>query len=302
MTTEFVLYAQHGWADDSRAIATLAQAVAPTQAQIIAPDLGWVRTWLRIQPLIQQVEQVAIDTLSRYPDLPMKIIGHSMGGLIWLEVLHRHPEWWSQVEALVLVASPVGGADLARILDPFGIGIGIARDLGINRRAMAEAIAATIPTLIIAGDTDAGSDGTITLESTKFNHAQFMRLPDLSHAVLKNHPAVADAICNFWAHPDVPTPNLEALDFKTQLIQRLQQIKGLTDAHQRDFRRSKVVIRFKNGLSLRTWRNPLQVAHIFVADPADRCLYAGFVGWVHTDDLHQALEEIKQRYDQEILI
>lgn len=236
---DFVLYAQHGWADNSQAIAALAHSVATPTTRIFTPSLGFIKTWIGIKPLIQAVEKIAIETTAKFPDVPIRIIGHSMGGLIWLEVLNRHPEWWSRVDSLVLVASPVGGADLARILDPLGLGIGVACDLGTNRRLIAEEIAAIIPTLIIAGDVDGGSDGTITVGSTKFLHAKFLYLPGLSHAVLKNHPTVAAAICDFWANSKQPILSTVEPDLGNLLIRRLLLVTGMTDAHQRDFYRAR---------------------------------------------------------------
>ncbi len=291
---DFVVYAQHGWADNCQAIALLANAATTPGTQIITPTLGFARTWLRIEPLIQRVEQIAIETIARYPNTPIRIIGHSMGGLIWLEVLNRHPEWWSQVDSLVLVASPVGGADLARIFDPLGFGIGMARDLGINRRQIAESIAKVIPTLVIAGDTDNGSDGTITVETTKFSHARFVCLPGLSHAVLKNHPRVAEIIRDFWANP-VKTVCPEP-DFSTTLIEHLRSVPGMTDAHRRDFYRAKPSVTFKDGITILTWKNPLQVDHVFVANSEGQCLYSGFVGWIHAEALCTALKDIKTQY------
>ena len=296
ISPDFVLFAQHGWADDSKAIASLARSLATPKTLIVAPDLGWIKTWLRIDPLIHKLEQLFLEILVRYPKIPIKIIGHSMGGLIWLEVLSRHPEWWSQVHSLVLIASPIGGADLARIFDPLGIGIGMARDLGINRREMAELIATAIPTLIIAGDIDNGSDGTITIETTKFSGAKkFICLPALSHAVLKNHPEVAATIQNFWTNPQIAVDEQET-NFSSLLIQQIRLVPGITDAHRRDFYQSRAYIRFHNGITIRTWRNPLQVEHVFIGNNEGQCLYGGFVGWLHADGLRRTLEDIKKQY------
>ncbi len=295
-TPDFILFAQHGWADNSNAIAALSRTIATPNTLIVAPDLGYVDTWFRINPLIRKVERVAIDIIARYPTTPIRIIGHSMGGLIWLELLKQHPEWWSAVESLVLVASPIGGADLGRIIDPLGLGIGIARDLGINRRHIAHSIAQVIPTLIIAGDIDGGSDGTITVESTKFLHGTFVGLPGLSHAILKNHPTVAATIRNFWLQPTKPDLSIVVQDFSSILIQRLQLVIGMTDAHRRDFWRAKVVLTFKDGNTLLRWKNPLQINHIFVANNQGECLYGGFVGLIHAKGLHQSIEEIKKEY------
>ena len=293
---DFILFAQHGWADHSKDMAALSQTLATPTTLIVAPDLGYIATWLRIEQLIQKVEQIAIHTITQYPTTPIRIIGHSMGGLIWLELLNRHPEWWSSVEFLVLIASPIGGADLGRIIDPLGLGIGIARDLGINRRQLAQTIAQVIPTLIIAGDIDGGSDGTITVESTKFPHAQFVCLPGLSHPVLKNHPQVAISIRNFWTEPKPLASTVVEQDFSTLLIQRLQSVTGMTDAHRRDFYRAKVLITFKDGITILTWKNPLQVEHVFVANCQGQCLYGGFVGLIHAEGLRQTLKQIKQDY------
>lgn len=291
---DFILFAQHGWADNSQAIASLARAVATPNTHIITPDLGWIKTWIWIEPLIQQVEKLAINAIANHPNTPIKIIGHSMGGLIWLEILSRHPEWWLQVHSLVLVASPVGGADLARILDPLGMGIGMAKDLGLNRREIAELIAEVIPTLVIAGDIDNGSDGTITVQTTKFTYANFVCLPGLSHAVLKNHPDVVKTIKSFWANP--PKPVDSEPDLSVELVKRLRSIPGMTDAHRRDFYRSKLYLRFDDGSEIRTWNNFLQIAHVFVSDSEGQCLYAGFVGWIHTQDLRKTLVDIKKQF------
>lgn len=295
VTPEVILYAQHGWADDHRAIASLANSLATSNTLVVTPNLGYLKTWLRIEPLIQAVEALVLDNLKRYPTSPIRIVGHSLGGLIWLEVLSRHPEWWSKVESLVLVGSPVGGADLARALDPLGMGLGIARDLGINRRGIAEAIAAKIPILVIAGDIDNGSDGTVTVQCTKIFGAEFVRLPGIHHAALKNHPAVAEAIRQFWAIATPPAlPNESCPDFNHTLICRLQAIPGMTDGHERDFAKAEIFITYENGVSIRTWKNLMGINHVFVACPHGQCLYSGFVGWLHAEDLRQTLDTLKQ--------
>lgn len=287
---EFILYAQHGWADEHQAMAALAASLATPETLVITPNLGFLKTWIRIEPLVQAVEASVANTIMQYPGVPIRAIGHSMGGLIWLEVLARHPEWWSRMESLILVGSPVGGADLARAFDPLGVGLGIARDLGINRRAMAEAIAAKIPTLVIAGDIDQGSDGTVVVQCTKIFGAEFVRLPGLDHVALKNHPLVAETIQNFWAIANSPTPSDE---FTDALIKRLQAVDGMTDGHERDFAKATVFHNFDNGITIRTWKNLLGIDHVFVACAQGTCLYSGFVGWIHADQLKSTLTELK---------
>jgi pimeloyl-ACP methyl ester carboxylesterase len=293
-TPEFILYAQHGWADTGQRLASLAAHITDSQTIVVAPSLGFVKTWIRIEPLIQAVEAIVLETSIRYPETPMRIIGHSMGGLIWLELLSRYPDWCSRVESLVLVGSPIGGSDWGRMLDPLGWGIGIARDLGINRRILAEAIVAQIPTLVIAGDVDGGSDGTITVESTKVFGASFVSLPGVSHAALRDHPLVAEAIQQFWAIPKGPVPLPPEPDLAQLVIKRLQTVPGMTDAHQRDFAKATVYLTFEDGATLRVWKHPLGMPHIFVASPEGTCLYGGFVGWQHVENLDQILAVLQQ--------
>lgn len=285
--SQFMVWAQHGWADNNREMMVLGKRLVSDATSVIAPDLGYIQTWLRIEPLIRQVEAIATDQLTRYPDHLFRIVGHSMGGLIWLEVLNRHPDWWNRIHSLVLLASPVGGADLGRMIDPLGLGVGIAKDLGKNRRAIAETIASHIPTLVVAGDIDGGSDGTIPVESTKVSHASFVCLQALSHPVLRSHPAAISAIHKFWNQSDI-FPSL----IPDPILHQLRSVPGMTDSHPRDFKYSNDLIALKDGRMIRIWKNSFNIHHVFVASPDGYCLYSGFVGWMHTPDLWHVLDHI----------
>lgn len=255
---------------------------------IVAPCLSYGMTWLSMAPLIDQVDALATSSLGQQPALPVRVVGHSMGGLIWLEVLNRHPDWWPRVESLVLVGSPVGGADLGRILDPLGMGVGVAADLGRDRRPLAARIAAAIATLSIAGDTDGGSDGTIPVESTRVPNGQFVSLGGISHADLRCHPRVVEHIRRFWAGARLSVPLLSHA-----LVDQLRQIPGMTDAHRRDFARAALWYTFADGASIRLWRSPLGIYHVFLASAQGDCLYSGYVGWLHTGDLQHGLEVLR---------
>ncbi|MEL6605709.1 MAG: alpha/beta hydrolase [Cyanobacteria bacterium J06614_10] len=295
---DYILYAQHGWADINQGIGTLAKQIASPEARVIVPNLGFINTWIRIAPLIDRVEAIALQTHSEHPEAPLRIVGHSMGGLIWLEVLSRHPEWWPQVESLVLVASPVGGADISRMIDPFEWGIGIARDLGTNRRALAEKIAANVPTLTIAGDYDGGSDGIVPVECTKIRQASYVTVRDINHDKMKKHPAVAEIIQQFWQNTDhlcVPQPVETYCD---RVIRQLQAVPGMTDARYRGFQSSAQWSHLPEGLTLRTWQNRLGIHHVFLANRTGDCLFAGFVGWPHTAALYATLWHLRAQGTQ----
>ncbi len=290
-----ILFVQHGWHDTNRRMHRLGLSLADEQTEVIAPNLGLIKTWWRIEPLIKQVEQIAIATHERNPHHPWRIVGHSMGGLIWLELLQRHPEWWPRIKSVSLVSSPVGGADLGRIFDPFRWGIGIARDLGTDRRTIAESLARHMPMQTIASDYDGGSDGTVPIQCSQFRYASYTQLSGIRHDNTKDHPDVTAAIQTFWTMPPA-APILPKDPLADAIIAELQTIPGMTDAHLRDFSRATVWATLSDGFTLRTWCNPVGIHHVFLADVRKRCCFAGFVGWPDTQGIYERLAIIKQRY------
>lgn len=293
---DFLLFAQHGWADTGASIGRLARAVANPATIVIVPSLGLIKTFIRIEPLVRKIEQIATQAIQQYPDTPLKIIGHSMGGLMWLEVLNRNPQWWQKVHSLILLGSPVGGSNLARIIDPLGIGIGTAKCLGENRRAIAEKIAQHIPTLSVASDIGMGTDGLVTLENTKFDYANWLLVSGIPHSAMRYHPQMIPIIQNFWAKPQLGFPLDE--DYASQLIRRLRLVPGMTDTDYRYFDRSRIAANLADNTTINTWSNLFGVNHIYVAKPTQQCLYAGYVGLIHTLELGKAIAEIKQTINQ----
>lgn len=287
---ECLLFAQHGWADTGKDIGSLLKAAANSQTLIIAPSLGLLKTFIRIKPLIEQLEKIALETIKDHPNTSIKIVGHSMGGLMWLEVLNRNPQWWHQVHSLILLGSPIGGSNIARMIDPLGIGIGTARDLGKNRRDIAEKLAQHIPTLSVASDIGMGTDGLVTVENTKFNYGNWQLISGIAHNAMKYHPDMIPVMQNFWANPRLggsPEKN-----HTNQVIQRLRSIPGMTDTDYRDFERSQIIAILTDGSTLHIWNNPLGVPHVYLGKE-QKCLYAGYVGLIHVRGLRQAIKDIQ---------
>lgn len=53
---DFILFAQHGWADTSEEIRQLADMLGTPNTKIVAPNLGWFKTWLNLASLLDTVE------------------------------------------------------------------------------------------------------------------------------------------------------------------------------------------------------------------------------------------------------
>ncbi|MEB3225463.1 MAG: alpha/beta hydrolase [Synechococcus sp.] len=264
----------------------LAQRVACENTQIVVPNLNFLTTFLSLDPLLEKVEISAAETLEKFPDFPFRVIGFSLGGVLWVEVLSRNPAWLDRLEALVLLGSPIRGASLARTVDPFGWGMGIAQELGRNRQYLAEKITQKIPTLVIAGSLNNGGDGVIPVESTKLNYTHFYRRDNVRHQDLGIDLIVSEKIKDFFQNPRVTLAENSRL---TRLIEHFQNVEGMTPADERDFPKSTIQYTFTDGITLREWVNPVGVRHIFIADAEGHCQFSGFTGWVHDKALRRAI-------------
>jgi pimeloyl-ACP methyl ester carboxylesterase len=279
-----LLFAQHGWADSNRAMLRFGQDVASPDTLVIAPNLGYVRTWLRLDPLIQQAERAAAEILTRHPDARIRVVGHSMGGLIWLELLARHPAWLARTDRLVLVGCPVGGASLARFFDPFGLTIG--RDLRIDRRALAEAVTGSVPTLSIVGDLLGPHDGTISHESARLEHARFVVAPASSHASSRGNRWVTLLTRAFFEEPAPGATDLPAL------IAQIRAVPDIRPAEAQWFRLARVAVMFADGATIRLFDIMPGLELIFVADAEGRCVYAGGTPWPRRRVLRRAIHAL----------
>jgi pimeloyl-ACP methyl ester carboxylesterase len=109
-TVTTLLFCQYGWSDTHHAMERLGHAVAPPSYQVVVPELGYVATWLGMNKLSDAVDREAAEWLQRCPDAKVRVIGHSMGALIWLQVLERHADWWPRFDRLVFLGAPIAGA------------------------------------------------------------------------------------------------------------------------------------------------------------------------------------------------
>ncbi|HZO28028.1 MAG TPA: lysophospholipase [Chloroflexota bacterium] len=288
-----LLFAQHGWADTNQSMQRFGETVASPGSLVIAPNLGYIRSWLRIEPLIEIAEHAAARAMAEYPHARIRAIGHSMGGLIWIELLTRHPDWLERVDRLALIGCPVGGAELAGLLDPLGLTIG--RDLKVDRRPKAEEIAKVVPTLTIVGDLFGPHDGTVTHESARLENARFVLTPAASHASLRNSPVVTRLVRAFFEQPTPPSTDVDAL------VARIQAVPGIRPADARLLRLASVSLMLADGSTVRTLNVIPGIELVFVTDGEGRCAYAGAVPWSSRPALRQVLDEAREHLRSAIL-
>lgn len=87
--------------------------------------------------------------------------------------------------------------------------------------------------------------------------------------------------------------NSQITDVTKEAIAILESVPGITPAHHRDFKSAHPTMRLRDGTAVRTWKNLLGVDHVFLADGNDRMVYGGYVGWLESDALNQAIAKIR---------
>ncbi len=74
----------------------------------------------------------------------------------------------------------------------------------------------------------------------------------------------------------------------------LDVVPGMTAASKRDFSKSLSLMTLKDGTIVKTYKNPVGVDHIFLADSEENIIYGGFVGWIHCKGLQNAITKIRR--------
>lgn len=81
-----------------------------------------------------------------------------------------------------------------------------------------------------------------------------------------------------------------------RVLKILNSVSGMTQAHGRDFYRAIPLFNLRDGSVLKTWKNPVGVEHIFIANSDGKMVFGGFVGWIHSENLRQAIAEIREEF------
>jgi hypothetical protein len=163
----------------------------------------------------------------------------------------------------------------------------MARDLGTNRRSIAEAIASKIPVLSVVGDIGNNTDGTVPVGCSQFAQATFVRLDGIRHAPLKNHLRVATAVRQFWENPLIAPIQTDSASL---LIAKLRSL-NLTETDNQNFAKAKLIYTGSDDTKLWVWTNALQVMHVFVS-VGNLCVYSAYAGWRDQRTLATILKEI----------
>jgi hypothetical protein len=81
-----------------------------------------------------------------------------------------------------------------------------------------------------------------------------------------------------------------------EVVEFLDQVPGMTPTYSADLKRSTPRFTLRDGSVLRVWRNPVGYNYVFIADCDGSMVFGGFVDWVHTDGLNNAIASIKREF------
>ncbi|VXD23349.1 hypothetical protein [Planktothrix paucivesiculata] len=93
-----------------------------------------------------------------------------------------------------------------------------------------------------------------------------------------------------------PTPTPDLPKQLLSIINSLQKIPGMTPTHFQDLKYSTPYIILENNIKINVWKNLAEVDHVFLIDSAEKCCFAGYVGWVHRKKFYQTLQQIRNDF------
>ena len=138
---------------------------------------------------------------------PLHLVGHSLGGLLIMTMLHNHPQ--VKVHRVVLLGSPYASSVAAQGMARFSTGRGmLGRTLREWLRQPRPSIPDGVELGVIAGDVAIGlgrlvaplrkpNDGVVILDETHVPGAADSIVLHTSHTAMLVLPVVAHAVCAF---------------------------------------------------------------------------------------------------------
>ena len=98
----------------------------------------------------------------------------------------------------------------------------------------------------------------------------------------------------------LPAPPRKA-SMVEKAIKHLYEVPGITNiSHHLYLDKASVYVKFKDGSgNLRLFINTFKVPHVYIFDRKNVCLFGGYVGWIHSKELEEAISEIKKDFDED---
>jgi pimeloyl-ACP methyl ester carboxylesterase len=171
---------------------------------------GYATSWFRYPsrgPIEGSIESLARFARDLAPGGPLHFVGHSLGGVLALDMLTRHPE--VPAASVVLLGAPVRGSLAGRRFGEKAFGrwmLGASRPLWERREAVWSrpaplgVIAGTVPVGLgraVEGRLPGQNDGVVCVDETEVAGMTARVLVPLGHSVLLVSSRVAHLVAHF---------------------------------------------------------------------------------------------------------
>lgn len=104
---------------------------------------------------------------------------------------------------------------------------------------------------------------------------------------------ITEVAKTLWREASYVETHANSIGWSAQhAIHILHCVPGMTQAHDRDLKRANSIFNLNDGTVVKIWKNPAGVEHIFLTNSHGHMIFGGFVGWIHSGGLHQAIEQI----------
>ncbi|MDR0623123.1 MAG: hypothetical protein LBG10_01680 [Treponema sp.] len=81
-----------------------------------------------------------------------------------------------------------------------------------------------------------------------------------------------------------------------KVMRKLGKVPGITPASSRDLKDSVNLFKLKDGTVVSRYVNPVDCEHIFLSNENGKCIFAGWVGWIHNKGLREMTDVIGEKY------
>lgn len=122
-----------------------------------------------------------------------------------------------------------------------------------------------------------------------------LRILNLADSISPVYEPMARHVEN-WNQPATISDSISII--AERAVEILNSVPGITPAHSRDFKSATPIFSLRDGSVIKSYKNPIGVQHIFIADNKGHMVYGGYIEFWEAGynyaPLYQALEIIKR--------
>lgn len=81
-----------------------------------------------------------------------------------------------------------------------------------------------------------------------------------------------------------------------KVVDILYKVPGMTTADNNNFQKATHFFKLQDGTRVKIYINFFRVKHIFLENSNNQMIFGGYVGWIHTKRLNEAMDNIRKEF------